>query len=290
MVFYKEKKKILPYLLIGIYSVMLTTWSTHIKRYISDIKVSSYFVSEAMAENSAQKKPIVARKISPPKSKDVPLMSDVVLSLNNFEKYILFIVFPLKNLLVHDETIISFSYGEMVSGIFIVVALCFIFSWLWKKRDLVSIAGVSFFIISLVPLCGIFFIPIFHFSSFTEYWLCVPVLGALVFLSKNIPKFKFSGLILVIILLSYAGKTIMSAYENSNPILVIQNSIDHSPNNPLVPLILAKHYYFIGEYGKSNEILLKAKKNTSLESGKLDRDIEENLRQMNGEKSEKFTL
>lgn len=283
---YKERKRMLPFILICFYSISLTLWTSHIYPKIKELNLASLVFSSAVAQELPDE---VAKKENV--SLDVRgVLNRVNISANNLFRYSLFLVYPKDNLLVHPSTQINFGfYNYFLVAVFVVV-ISFFINYEWRKRkDLLFLIGISSFLLTLVPLTGLTAIPIFHFSNFVEYWLSVPLLG-IVFCLSRVPVRFYMTIGLCFFCLFFFLKTTYSARAASEPVDLIMKSIKENPQNDLVRLILAKHYFFTKEYLKSNEILLKVKKNGQLDRLKIDQDIEINLKGMNGEKINEYTL
>lgn len=282
MVFYKDRAKMVPYLLICIYSVMITTWATHVREFVQDTKVTSYFISPAVAEENSSKVEKIepmTRKLGPPRKRDKDPFNGIALSLNNFTRYTSFIFYPSENVLVHPSTPVTYSYREMLVAVFSSFAVIFVFFKYYETKQFNSLMGLTFFIITLLPLCGAFFIPIFNYSNYVEYWLSVPVLGLLVCLSMISTRQIYVKSFLIVAICFFTYKVSLSSVKTPEPVSMIEKSIELSPDSILTKLILTRHYTFKGEYEKSNKILLRERNNPMFRKN-IAEDIEENLNLM----------
>jgi hypothetical protein len=282
MIFYKDRAKMVPYLLICVYSVLLTGWATHIKGFVQDPEVTSYFISPAVAEENfsrAEKIEPMTRKLGPPRKRDKDPFNGVALSLNNLTRYSLYVFYPSENLLVHPSTQVTYSYKEILAALVLVFVLIFLFFRFYETKKINSLLGLTFFVMTLLPLCGVFFIPIFRYSNYVEYWLSVPVLGLLVCFSMiNFRQVYIKGLLIAAICF-FTYKTSASSISTPGPVSMIEKSVKSYPDSILTRFILARHYTFKGEYEKSNEILLKERNNPEFKKNILE-DVEENFNLM----------
>lgn len=285
--FYRKKIKLVPFFLVSLYSTGLTIWSSHLGGFIEGLqkKITSLFFESALAAEkitSMRPPPIIIDPIHTP-------FDSLILSLVNLTKYSWYVVFPWKNLLVHPTTKISNNFFEMTGfTILFLIVVSFIIK-AFQDKNKGFMAGIFFYLITLMPFCGIILIPIFQYSNFVEYWLAVPFLG--IILAVSMSNYRFNTFIaLSVMLMFFSGKTFFSVRENSNPIAIINNSAADSPKNVLIPLILSKHYFYKGEYSKSNEILLKYKKDFKRDIDKIDLEIEANLRGIKGEEVNDYAL
>lgn len=279
-VFYKTKIKIIPYLIVALYFVSLTTWSSHLKDLFNSTNFSIPFISKVYAQEDL---------VDVKDNNHIENAKKLILTLKNYSKYSAFIFYPWRITLVQPTTSVMFSFKEMLQ-MFGAISFTFLLFYLWwKRRDMISLLGFSFYIISIIPLCGLITIPIFHYSNFIDYWLSVPVLGIILCLSRLKESFKIE-IILVLFVLFLGGTTVIASHQNNSVTNIVENSSKVSSDSPLIPLILAKHYFFTKEYVKSNEILIKAKKTGQLDNIKIDHDIEMNLKGMKGEEINDFSL
>lgn len=282
MVFYKDKAKMVPYLLICVYSVLLTSWATHVKGFVQDGQVVSYFVSPAVAEENLSRIEEVAprtRKLGPLLKRARDPLNGLALSFNNLTRYSIYVFYPSENLLVHPPTQVQYSYKEMLVALVLVFIIIFLLFKFYETKMINSLLGLTFFIIALVPLSGAFYIPIFKYSNYVEYWLSVPFLGLLVCFSMlKFNQLYIKGLLIVSICF-FTYKTSISSFSTPGPVSMIEKSIESYPESVLTKLILARHYTFKREYEKSNRILLKERNNPEF-SENIIKDVEENYNLM----------
>ncbi len=283
LIFYKHKKRMIPFIVLCIYSAVLTIWSTHIKPNSEKISnFSNVFISQVMAQSgppayfAKQGRP---QAIVSPKFKD-PL-KNIQLTLNNLKRYTVFLIYPGKTLLVQRPTEISRNLNEIVGAALITTAIFSLLLYYWTSKNSLSFWGLNFFLVTLIPLGGIFFIPIFHFSNFVDYWLAVPVLGLLICL--NLTEFRFKPYIITSFIIFFSAKTFIQVRKTPEPISIINASIEQLPKKPTVKLILAKHYFNIGEYAKSNKVIENVKNTSIMDRTFLQKQIDENVKGMLGQ-------
>lgn len=289
-VFYSRKKRIIPYLLICLYSASLTLWSTHIAPAIKTADLLSPFIQSAVSVENDNVEKRRSRPMAPVKTIDSDyIFQDAVLAFKNFARYSSFVVFPSKSLLVQKSTEIKYSIEDYLLILATVFGTIFVIKKSVDSKKPLLLMGILFYIITLLPLCGLFFVPIFHYSNFVDYWLSVPVLGILLVISQLEYK-KWTYYFLGVFLIACFVKTGFVAFENKDPVAVITQSSRENPDNPLIKLILAKHYFYNEQFSKSNAILMNVKKNYNLDSKFIEQDINTNMKAMQGEEIDNFSL
>lgn len=288
-VFYSKKRRIISYALICLYTVSLTLWSSHIKPVLKMTDFLSPVIGTVISSEEAalpqKSRPMAPLKIKTPKF----TFEDVGLSFKNFSRYSFFIISPSENFLVQKSTLFQYSTGDYLILFVTVFGTMFLIKKIVDNKKILQLMGLLFFIVTILPLCGFFYVPIFHYSNFVDYWLSVPVLGIVLMLSQMQYR-KITYSVLVIIFVLFFIKTADVASKNNDPVKTLTLASHNMPENPLVKLILAKHYFYTGMFSKSNMILINVKKNYNLEAEVLDHDIEANLKAMNGEEVDAFTL
>ena len=285
MPFYKKKLRMIPFITICLYSIILTLWSSHLKDRVTSVGLPSFIISSANAQVTAPS--AIGNK---EESEFVKLSNKLNLGINNLVKYSFYIIFPWDNLLVHPKTLVDYSFKYFLYAVIFFGLLSLLILYEWKKReDKWLVVGVLFYFLTLLPFSGIVYVPIFHFSNFVEYWLSVPFLGVILMVSR-LPSRFYAQIILCIFGVMLFSRTMYSSQKTSSPVEIIEQSIRVNPDSDLVRMILAKHYFFEREYVKSNGVLLKVKRNHKLDAMKIDEDIEINMKAMRGEKVNEYTL
>jgi hypothetical protein len=292
MLFYKDRVKMVPYLLVCLYAVLLTGWTTHIRGLVQDTKVTSYFMSSAVAEENISKIENIVprtRKLGPLRKRDKDPLNGVALSLNNLTRYSQYVFYPTENLLVQPLTPITYSYKELLTALFVIFIIIFLFFHFHATRQINSTIGLAFFVITLLPLSGALFIPIFNFSNFVEYWLSVPVLGLLLCISMLKTRQTYTSAFLIVAVFFCTYKVSLTAINQNGPMQMIDQAIEASPDNVLIKLILTRHHTFKEQYEESNKILLREKVNSEFRRV-MEEDIKENYNLMNNRPYEKSNL
>lgn len=289
MIFYSNKRKMAPFIALCVYYVILTLWSTHLKTYIQNFKITSLITSEAYAQ------------VSPPAFKPRPLgeikkietnpLVGVVLTLNNLSRYVAFVVYPSPTLLIQPSTPVNYTHDEMLKTMLVFLLAIFLSFYYWEKKDFLFLSGMGFFSFTILPLCGLINIPIFSYTNFVEYWLSVPLLGIALCLSRINEKRRLVGLALCVFIFLFGLRTFRVSQENNDASVVLTKSLLKSPHNEWIKLTLAKHYYYKKDYIKSNGILLNLKKEQKIYNEGLERDINKNFMYMNDRKLDnEYTL
>lgn len=290
MPFYKHRTKMIPYVVICLYAAGLTLWSSHIKDYTKIVRLPDFIISNLNAEVAPAVQVIIPemRPLLPLAPEIVIPFKGIPLMFNNLTKYIAFTIYPWKTLLVHPPTIAKYSYSEILLCMLTFFLLAWIIMRYWEAQKLVPLAGLFFFLITILPLCGAIDIPIFHYSNFVEYWLSVPVLGLLLclaFIRHYLMKYVLITFILVL-----GVKTYNVARINSGPVAMITNSSIASPKSPLIKLILASHYTYEKKYSLANKVLLNVVKTSKVDKEKIEAQMDINVRRMTGEIIDDSTL
>lgn len=289
-VFYSRKKRVLPYLIICLYSAGLTVWSTHIAPAIKTTDFLSPFIQTAVAVENDNVEKRRSRPMAAASNKESGyIFEDAVLAFKNFARYSSFVVFPSKTLLVQKPTEVKYTVEDYLLVLVTVFGTLFLIKKSVDSKRPVLLMGVLFYIITILPLCGFFFVPIFHYSNFVDYWLSVPVLGILLIISQ-LEYRKWIHLLLGLFFLVCLFRTCYIAFENKDPVTVITNSSNENPDKSLIKLILAKHYFYSEQFSKSNAILINVKKNYNLDSKNIEKDIDTNMKAMQGAEIDNFSL
>lgn len=274
--FFKKRKIALVFISLCFYALALTFWASYVKTF-KDAVLPKELHSISRGAGSMPSMPIVEninhysktasmRPLPPQKKKMEYRTSKIVLSVKNFSKYFLYIFNPKENLLIHPTTVVTYSLSDLSISVAVVLFFIFLIFNFIKSKKWISLWGLSFFIVSIFPLSGMFYWSIFTYSNFIEYWLCVPVLGLIICLSQE--KLKFSVVVLVAFATIYYGaKTFESARIYTSSDAMILKSIERSPENVYLKLVLANHYFFTKRFELSNTVLNKIEHELSCKAG-----------------------
>lgn len=176
-------------------------------------------------------------------------VSNLVISLKNFIRYVVFIFYPFDNYLFPQNTTTNFSSIEFFY-IFIFFSFVFYFyKYLLSQKDLSLKLGIIYFSLTLIPFCGIFILPIFSYTNFSPYWLSIPYLGILPLISHPFNSQKP----LIIIALILLTITHIQSYKFVQTENVFLESLTQSSFPNTVKVSLVEHYVFTGKCKKAKE-------------------------------------
>lgn len=164
-----------------------------------------------------------------------------LISIKNFNKYFFHGFFPIRvNYLYQPSTEIEKTFLEYFVVIIPLLISIHFFLKICENQKAKYKFFYLFYSINIIPLCGLFFIPIFATSNFITYWYYLPLLGLIplmTFLFKN-NKIYFA---LIIIFSLYTHLYAYSYIKTEN---VIINSMKATPNSVNLKLALLDYYYY----------------------------------------------
>lgn len=176
-------------------------------------------------------------------------VSNIVISMKNFIRYILFIFYPFDNYLFPQNTTTNFSSIEFLY-LFIFFSLIFYFyKYLLLQKELSLQLGIIYFSLTLLPFCGIFILPIYSYTNFSPYWLSIPFVGFLPLISHPFNSQKP----LIIIALILLTITHIQSYKFIQTENVFLESLSQSSSPNTVKVSLVEHYVFTGNCIKARE-------------------------------------
>ena len=171
----------------------------------------------------------------------------VILTLHNLVRYLVFIVFPINNILFPTDTHLSLTSLEFIY-IFLGLYLIFLlWNYLTTNNHRYSYLGLLFFVITLLPFCGFFFIPIFTYTNFIPYWLGIPFLGLLPLFSHVLKSTRHLALVVII----FAAIAHAQSYKFIKTEEVFLESINLSPQKNILRASLIEHYVFTHQCEKA---------------------------------------
>jgi hypothetical protein len=198
-----------------------------------------------------------------------------------FLRYVIFLILPLGGRhLFQASTNLTFSSLEFLM---IFTGLCtfyFLIQYLIKKKLHIELFGLIFFISSLLPFCGFFYIPIFPVSNFVPYWLSIPCLGLLPLISHFIKSKR----ILTIIVIVFAIITHSQSYIFIKVEDIFIESIKQNPEKKIFTISLIEFYVFTHQCKKAKDLYQYFQENESTLIYCLDKktktcqDVEGNLK------------
>ncbi|WP_133566663.1 hypothetical protein [Bacteriovorax stolpii] len=277
-------------MIIALYSISLTLWSSHLKSPQTALVKNHY--QYYLIKKSTSPMVFATGPVRPapiPQEKYENPMAKVSLSMANLTKYVVFSFYPWKTLLVHPMTTLNDSYTDFAINFIVILLIATTILFYYSINDTLFLYSSASYLLLILPLCGAIYIPIFHYSNFVDYWLSAPLI-AFVFCLSRITQKKILLPLLTFMICFMTIKTFSNARKMKTPNEMISLSIESSPKNPLIQMMLAKQFFYEGNFVESNSILLKIKKDYSLEKEKIDNEIELNLKKMNGEFVDDQTL
>jgi hypothetical protein len=175
--------------------------------------------------------------------------SNIIITFKNFLRYLFFIIFPITNSLFPTNTVALQNSYELI-GIFISLAFSIqLYLYLFNKQLNLILLGLFFFTITIIPFCGIFQIPIFAFTNFVPYWLGIPFIGLLPFISQFI-RSKISLIIIIIILALLSHTQSYSFLTTEN---LYADAIKNHPDSDLIKISLVEQYIFTNQCEKARK-------------------------------------
>jgi len=217
---YKRKKSRKSILLIislvslAFFSFLRTIWDATSQRFIYDSIIGNWY-------------------------NDSTIFIKYLISIKNFIKYFYLGFFPIRiNYLYQPPTEISKSFFEYFVVLIPLLLILFIFNNF--SRDKKYKLLFLFFCINIIPLCGLFFIPIFATSNFVTYWYYLPLLGLLPIISYFIKNVKFFYLYIIIFSI-YSHLTAYTYIKTEN---IILNSVKATPDSINMKLALLDFYHY----------------------------------------------
>lgn len=172
----------------------------------------------------------------------------IITTAKNFFRYFFFIIYPYKNhIFFQKSTMVNYSSIEMSLLAIGSIFFSFLFSYLIKRKMLIEIFGLSFYSLSLIPLCGIFALPLFGISNFNPYWLSIPFLGLIPIIGRTI-RFKLILLPLIAVL---ALNSHLQSYKVVPSEDIFTNSISDSPEVFSFKRPYIEHLVFINKCQKA---------------------------------------
>ncbi|MGZ3787092.1 MAG: hypothetical protein ACXVLQ_01140 [Bacteriovorax sp.] len=286
MLFYKNKIKMVPYVGLCIYSIVLTSWTSHLSDYVKTVQLPASILSSAIAqeqmpwEKNLTPQVVKTRPMGPPQKKSQSPSDRIVLTLNNFAKYAAFVVYPWNNLLIHPMTVVSYSFDDLIGSILILFLMALLIFKYCEDKDFISLSGLIFFIVTILPLSGAIYVPIFRYSNFVEYWLSIPLLGLIVCAARLKNK-TIATFIISLFVIFFGMKSFKMARLTPDPVSIISRSKKYSPTNSTINFVLAKHYSYKGYFSQSNKILEETKRYPSADKVEIKTEIDNNNRKMN---------
>ncbi|MFA6237009.1 MAG: hypothetical protein WC635_06745 [Bacteriovorax sp.] len=172
----------------------------------------------------------------------------LVISSKNFLRYSSFIVLPTTgNHLFQENTILSYSSFEFFWVITGLILFYFLFDYLYRNKLQIEMFGLIFYIVTIIPFCGIVYIPMLAISNFVPYWLSIPFIGLLPLFSRAVKSKK----ILVTVVATFTIVSHIQAYSFIQTEEIFLDSIQRSPLEKGYQISLVEHYIFTHQCEKA---------------------------------------
>lgn len=242
---------VVPFFILGGYSVYRTSKDFHLSGQLSkeeklnrkDIKFSETDFTEKPTADSLQPGEELYYFIG--------TADKILLSCKIFSRYVAFIFLPLNgDQLFLESTNLTFFSVEFLIVFLLVALLGMLIKNLYEKKYYLDISGLYFFIATLLPFCGLVFLPIFSYSNFIPYWLSIPLLGLIPIGSRYI----MSKNTLVLLIVICAGWTHWQTYQFINTEELFLKSIKKSPEKFIYKVSLMEYYVNTYQCEKAKDI------------------------------------
>jgi hypothetical protein len=231
---------LIPFLLLATYSAIRTTWSFNFKELMPNLvsKIENKKMHSDVLPLSYQKDTFIDR---------------THLSLKIFSRYLLFLVIPDSNPLFQQRVNPTLSPMEFLLIFSSLLIIIYVGIDLFKSDDLTLRGSYLFFLFSLLPFCGLIWIPIFAYSNFVPYWLSIPMFGILPIIGHYNKKQKH----LILAVIFYSLISHVQAYNFLNIDKIFLKSIDHSPEENVYYVALIEQYVYSGECQEARKMHYK---------------------------------
>lgn len=244
---------IIPFLLLCLLATIRTAWTFNIKEYLNKDRIE--MLQKGLINSHETEYDIYAsqKHLKPGEVifQNLNYADRAILSAKLFYRYVSFIVFPVDNSYIFQEKTELNYFSTEFMMIFLTICGVYFLIFYLKKNDMkVELTGLIFFLASLVPFCGMIYIPIFGVSNFVPYWLSVPFIGLLPLLARILRSKR----VLIVLVVLYSFSTHWSSQEFINVEEIFLNSIKKSPEQSLYTISLIEHYTFTGQCQKASDM------------------------------------
>lgn len=253
---------IIPFILLCLVATVRTAWTFNIKEALNADRIELANRGLINSKESEYDISTSQKHLKPGEVifQDVNYVDRTLLTAKLFARYLGFIILPLESSYIFQEkTELSYFSTEFILIFLTVSGVYYLISYLHRNKMTVELTGLIFFLASLVPFCGIVYIPIFGVSNFVPYWLSVPFIGILPLIARFIRLKK----VLIPLVVAYSFSTHWSSHEFINVEEIFINSIKKSPQQSLYTISLIEHYVFTGQCKKASEAYEKFEENES---------------------------
>lgn len=220
---------ILPIIILAAWATLSTAWNFKINNEIinsSDEKIL-YESEKAYLPNPAER---------------------VLTTTKVFSQYYLFNFLPFDGDQLYQDRVIlrnsSLEFAMIFSTLF---ATLFLIRFLYLNHFFLF-STFLFYLATIIPFCGMIYIPIFDSSNFIPYWLSIPLLGLIPLLSLIKSKNILIGIILF-----WSGVTHFQTYNFVHAEKIFIKSIAKNPDSLSASVALIEHYIFTKKCDKAEE-------------------------------------
>ncbi len=249
---------LLPVLFLSSVAVVRTAWTYQVKELLTNEDVRSPSLLASSQESKKEMEYVPEEEGDEVPFQKLHAIDKATLSAKLFGRYISFIVFPFEGYyLFQQKTNLTFNSLEFLFIVSLSIGFYFLLKYLVENKLWIEFLGVLFFFFSLIPFCGIFFIPIFATTNFVPYWLSIPFLGLIPLIGHFI-KWKP---ILIAAIAAGAFTTHWQSYEFINVEDIFINSIAQAPEKKVYQISLIEHYVFTKDCNRARTEYKKFKEN-----------------------------
>ncbi len=248
-----------PLLILSVLAVFRTAWSYNVRDFFREDRT---LISTTVTPNQFLKRVEV--------SNIEDLEDRFLITAKIFGRYSAFIFLPVGGDHVFQEaTTLDYSSLEFAIILSVLTSLILLCRYFYRRKLYIELLGFLFFCVSILPLCGAFYLSIFSTTNFNPYWLSIPFLGLL---PAGSHFFKSKNDIIIVIAL-FTGITHWQAYQFINTEELFLDSIKKSPDQIIYQATLIDHYVKTGQCKKAKELFDKYSKTGSSNLFRLDEKV-----------------
>lgn len=248
-----------PILLLSFLAVARTAWTYNIKDYFREEKIlTSTTVSPYLVY-----KRVEVSNVEGPEER-------FLITAKIFGRYCAFVFFPIGGDHIFQEASqLDFSSYEFAIILAVITGLIVLSHYFYRRKLYFELLSFLFFCVSILPLCGAFYLSIFSTTNFNPYWLSIPVLGLL---PAGAHFFKSRNDLIIVIAL-FAGLTHWQSYQFINTEELFLDSIRKSPEQKIFQASLIDHYVKTYQCKKARDLFAEYSKTGSPKLFKLDEKV-----------------
>lgn len=201
----------------------------------------------------------------------LPDIAERVLTTSKvFFQYLKFNLYPFDSAQLYQErVVINNSSLEFLTIISTVCLFSYMLYFLYRENHFLFLA-LTFYTATLLPFCGMIYIPIFDSSNFIPYWLSIPLLGL-------IPLFSYfnSKKFLILVFIFWSAVTHFQSYNFIKTDEIFIKSIEKNPDSMSASVALIEHYIFTKRCEKANDSYRKFIQATNIDLSKIKQKLKE---------------